>query len=74
MNAVACEIAWRTAAFSWDFVVGHLAAEANGLADALSRLDAPHDPAELPSEIAEASCLSARARVSSVWSFDRAGV
>jgi hypothetical protein len=38
---VTCEIAWRKVRFGWRFAAGHLPAEANLLADALSRLRAP---------------------------------
>ena len=41
MRCVAQEIAWRKARFGWEFACGHLPAEANATADALSRLEAP---------------------------------
>jgi len=38
---VTCEIAWREVRHGWRYAAGHLPAEANELADALSRLGAP---------------------------------
>jgi len=38
---VTCEIAWRKVRYGWRYAAGHLPAEANVLADALSRLGAP---------------------------------
>jgi len=35
------EVAWRKTRFGWNFAVGHLPAEANETADALSRVHAP---------------------------------
>ena len=41
MLAVAREISWRKARRSWNFRVGHLPSEHNGVADALSRAGDP---------------------------------
>ena len=41
VNAVARELAWRTAKYRWRVLVGHLPSEANAAADALSRTKAP---------------------------------
>jgi hypothetical protein len=41
LMAVARELSWRQALYNWTFSVGHLPTEANSVADALSRLDAP---------------------------------
>jgi hypothetical protein len=41
LHRVTCELAWRKVRFGWRFAAGHLPAEANVLADALSRLEAP---------------------------------
>jgi len=38
---VTCELAWRKVRYGWKFAAGHLPAESNVLADALSRLSAP---------------------------------
>jgi hypothetical protein len=37
MNIIARELAWRKAAFGWEYQVAHLPKELNLLADALSR-------------------------------------
>jgi hypothetical protein len=37
MNVIARELAWRRAAFGWQYSVAHLPKELNVLADALSR-------------------------------------
>eukprot|EP00972_Heterocapsa_arctica_P108670 16001648-Heterocapsa_arctica.AAC.2 len=37
MNVIARELAWRKAAFGWQYAVAHLPKELNVLADALSR-------------------------------------
>ena len=41
LAALARELAWRKARFGWIFTCGHLPAEANVVADALSRLTGP---------------------------------
>jgi len=41
MNMISREIAWRKIRYSWRFSVGHLPAEGNDVADALSRTRAP---------------------------------
>ena len=41
LTAIARELAWRKARFGWIYTTGHLPAEANELADALSRLTGP---------------------------------
>ena len=44
LAAVGRELAWRKAKFSWRYAVAHLPAEANKLADRLSRLSDPLFP------------------------------
>jgi len=41
MNKISRELSWRKIRLSWRFVVGHLPAEGNEVADALSRTAAP---------------------------------
>ena len=41
LNTISREIAWRRCRHGWYYAVGHLAAEQNDLADALSRTGAP---------------------------------
>ena len=41
LMAVAREVSWRQAKYGWCFQVGHLPAEANVVADALSRVADP---------------------------------
>ena len=41
LTVIARELAWRKARFGWVYTTGHLPAEANVLADALSRLTGP---------------------------------
>ena len=41
LNTISREIAWRRCRHGWHYSVGHLAAEDNSLADALSRTSAP---------------------------------
>ena len=41
ITVVTRELAWRRVRFAWRYAAGHLPAEHNLLADALSRLDAP---------------------------------
>ena len=41
LMAVARELAWRKAKYGWLFTAGHLPAEANVVADSLSRLSGP---------------------------------
>ena len=53
MVAVAREVAWRQIRSSWAFKVGHLPAEPNIFADALSRRFAPA-PVKLPRCLARA--------------------
>ena len=64
------ELAWRRARFDWQLAVAHLPAEANKLADRLSRLA---DPAlgplvVCPSELEGAAEVSVV--VDTLWSFD----
>jgi len=50
------EIAWRRARDGWRYAAGHLPSERNGVADSLSRLDAPAAEAKgLPAEVAGAT-------------------
>ena len=64
--AIARELAWRKARRQWCFEVGHLASEANVLADALSRLAMP-EPAAFPEKgLAHARRRSAP-NVRSLW-------
>ena len=55
------ELAWRKARFDWKFAVAHLPAEANALADRLSRLSDPSLPhlATLPSALIGAAEVNA---------------
>ena len=71
MLAVAREIAWRQGRRGWLFAVGHLAAEFNTAADALSRLEAP-DPSPLPPEVQGARRLHL-APVASYWQIPKLG-
>ena len=48
MLAISRELSWRQARLGWKFAVGHLPTEANGVADALSRLCQRDRPAALP--------------------------
>ena len=53
LMAVARELAWRKAKHGWLFTAGHLPAEANVVADALSRLSGP-DPQAVPRVLGKA--------------------
>jgi hypothetical protein len=57
MNQVALELAWRKARGQWVYEVGHLPAEQNTIADALSRLSAP-DFKSLPECLSQAEFRS----------------
>ena len=46
--AISREMTWRKARLGWCFAVGHLPTEANGVADALSRLCQKDRPPSLP--------------------------
>ena len=66
MAAVAREIAWRQQRRGWAFRVGHLPAERNTVADALSRL---HDSPAIPfPEVALRGATQCTApRVGELW-------
>ena len=53
MLQISRELSWRRARNQWAYEVGHLPAEANTIADALSRL---HAPAALPMPSCPAEC------------------
>ena len=54
--AISREISWRKARRNWSFRVGHLPSENNGVADQLSRMDAP-EALKLPPALVWASQL-----------------
>ena len=56
LNTLAMELSWRKARHRWHFQVGHLPTEANGVADALSRLSEGY---ELPPKLRMAKSLDA---------------
>ena len=56
--AIARELAWRKARGRWAFTPGHLPAEQNTMADAISRLAAP-DSKALPFELQQVPCAEA---------------
>ena len=56
LSKIGRELAWRRARAGWRYAVGHLPAERNVIADALSRLAAPKDAAKpMPIELGTAS-------------------
>ena len=56
LSKIGRELSWRRARDGWRYVVGHLPAERNLLADSLSRLTAPSaDAKPLPDELGSAS-------------------
>lgn len=54
MAAIAREIAWRRARYNWQYMIGHLAAEHNMEADAISKLSAP-DRLAIPASLDRAA-------------------
>ena len=66
--AVSRELAWRVARGGWRYAVAHLPAEANVLADRLSRLSDPALPplVHMPDELVGAAQVNAR--LSQLWS------
>ena len=56
LSKIGRELAWRRARAGWRYAVGHLPAERNVIADALSRLSAPREAAKpMPIELGTAS-------------------
>ena len=66
--AVSQELAWRVARGGWRYAVAHLPAEANVLADRLSRLSDPSLPplGNMPDELEGAARVNAR--LEQLWS------
>ena len=65
---VSRELAWRVARGGWRYAVAHLPAEANVLADRLSRLSDPSFPplVQMPNELEGAAQVNAR--LDQLWS------
>ena len=67
LSKIGRELSWRRARDGWRYVVGHLPAERNVIADALSRLAAPsHAAKHLPAELAGARRLDPP-EIASLW-------
>ena len=67
LSKISRELSWRRARDGWRYVVGHLPAERNVIADALSRLAAPgHAAKPLPAELGGAKRLEPP-EIDSLW-------
>ena len=66
LEAVARELSWRQARRGWQFNVGHLPAEFNTVADALSRASDPKGVA-WPAEALSAALAVSPPRLSDLW-------
>ena len=66
--AIGREIAWRQARFRWSYAVAHLPAEANVLADRLSRLRDPNLPPLVVPPPALEGAAEVKVSVDALWS------
>jgi len=66
MLAISRELAWRRARRNWQYVVGHIATEANSVPDALSRQFDPR-PAPFPAAALAQSVHREFVDVSTLW-------
>ena len=66
--AIARELAWRRARFGWTYAVAHLPAEANVLADTLSRVADPNRPKLVSQPSALLGAAEVKVSVDALWS------